>query len=141
MTTPESSAVPRHPKVVIEATTTGVRRPPTAEPLEEMPSASARRRRNQLTIATAMGTYPPSPAPTATRKNARKNSTGERIRLKRMNPTPKIAMPTRISARGPNRSVSQPCSGPRMALSDRAMANAAAKRVRLQPNSSRISTT
>ena len=74
-------------------------------------------------------------------KKATKNTTRESMRLKSRNPRPKTVMPTRISARGPNRSVSQPWMGPRTALSDRAIAKAAEKSVRLQPNSSRMRTT
>ena len=50
-------------------------------------------------------------------------------------------MPVRMSTRGPKRSVSQPWMGPSTALSARASAKAAERSVRLQPNSSRSSTT
>ena len=73
-------------------------------------------------------------------KNVRKNTTGPSMREKSRKPTPKMVMPTRMSARGPKRSVSQPCTGPRMPLSARDMAKAADRIVLLQPNSSRSST-
>jgi hypothetical protein len=73
-------------------------------------------------------------------KNVAKKVTGPSIWLNRMKPTPKMTMPTLMSTRGPKRSVSQPCSGPRMPLSARAMENAADSIVLLQPNSS-LSTT
>jgi hypothetical protein len=73
-------------------------------------------------------------------KKVRKNPTGPSIRLKSRKPTAKMTMPTRIKARGPKRSVSQPWIGPRMPLSARAIENAAESVVLLQPNSSRSST-
>jgi hypothetical protein len=46
-------------------------------------------------------------------KKVRKNVTGRSIWLNRMKPSPKIVMPTRMSRRGPKRSVSQPWTGRR----------------------------
>ena len=66
---------------------------------------------------------------------------GEPIWLNSMKPTPKMASPMRISVRGPKRSVSHPCTGPRMPLSARAIENAAENIVLLQPNSRRSTTT
>jgi hypothetical protein len=69
-------------------------------------------------------------------KNVAKKVTGPLSWLNRMKPTPKTTMPTRMSAREPKRSVSQPCRGPRMPLSARDIENAADTIVLLQPNSS-----
>ena len=82
--------------------------PPTGMPVELMLRASARRRRNQETIATATGRYPPRLEPSAIRKNVMKNVGADPIWLNRMKASPKTVMPIRISVRGPNRSVSHP---------------------------------
>jgi hypothetical protein len=55
MTTPDRNAVQRQPKPVSASATACVKSPPTGIPVELMLSARARRRRNQATIATAMG--------------------------------------------------------------------------------------
>jgi len=52
---PETNAVPRQPKRLAASTTRGVKSPPIAIPLALMLSASARRRRNQATMATPTG--------------------------------------------------------------------------------------
>ena len=52
---PERNAVHRQPTAVSASATSCVRSPPTGMPVELMLSASARRRRNQATIATAIG--------------------------------------------------------------------------------------
>ena len=49
------NAVHRQPRRVSPRTTTGVRSPPTGMPVELIDSASARWRRNQLTMATLIG--------------------------------------------------------------------------------------
>ena len=108
MSTPDRNAVHRQPRRVSPRTTTGVRSPPTDMPVELIDSASALLRRNQLTMATLIGRYPPRLEPSASMKNVRKNVTGEPIWLRSMKPTPKIVMPTRIRICGPKRSVSQP---------------------------------
>ena len=59
------------------------------------------------------------------------------IWLKSKNPTPNITSPARIILRGPNVSISQPCSGPRIPLSTRVTENANENSVFDQPNSSR----
>jgi hypothetical protein len=102
--------------------------------------ASERRRRNQVTMATLIGRYPPRLVPTAIMKKVRKKPTAPSIRLKSRKPAAKMTIPTRMSARGPKRSVSQPWIGPRMPLSARAIEKAADSMVLLQPNSSRSST-
>jgi hypothetical protein len=104
-------------------------------------SAVARRFWNQFTIATVSGKNPARLEPRAMRRKVRKKAAGVWIWLKRMNPRPKRTMPTRITPRGPNLSVSQPWSGPSMPLSMRDREKAAASIVLLQPNSSRRRTT
>ena len=58
-----------------------------------------------------------------------------------MKPMPKITVPILIMMRGPNRSASQPWTGPRMPLSMRVRANAKPRTVLLQPKSACSSTT
>ena len=52
---PEATAVQRQPKRVSDSATTGASRPPVDMPMPLMLSASARRRRNQVTMATLTG--------------------------------------------------------------------------------------
>ena len=52
---PEARAVQRQPRRVSESATSGVSSPPIDIPMPLMLSASARRRRNQVTSATLMG--------------------------------------------------------------------------------------
>ena len=68
MSTPEPKAVQRQPQVSIASTVSGTSRPPIAKPTCEMPSAVARRRSNQFTIATVIASGPPSEEPIAIRK-------------------------------------------------------------------------
>ena len=51
-----------------------------------------------------------------------------------MNPSPNSSIPTLTMTRGPNLSMSQPCSGPRRPLSARESANAPDSSERLHPN-------
>jgi hypothetical protein len=54
-TKPDAKAVQRQPNRASAVTTSGVSRPPSAMPMPLMLSASERRRRNHVTMATLIG--------------------------------------------------------------------------------------
>ena len=86
--------------------------PPTAKPPVRKLMAVARMRSNQLTTATMSERKPPRLSPTAITTSAPKKCAGVSMRLKRTSPPPNSSSPMRMMARGPKRSVNQPCTGP-----------------------------